>query len=358
MKIKHVYIVATITLFFFSCVKENTVEYINYNTIYAVVNIDGIIISKFPDPFNIETVRFFPDTQHLLFSLSDGGFAVTDFSGNIVKKFLQNRTIYNFELSSDGNNIVFEANGIGSKRDVYLINPDGSSLRNITNSGAVAEFDPNFSPDGTKIIFSTNAGGPDNAPTITIYNIADSSIVQIVDSDIKSPNDFDLIPFWHPRLSKNNEKVYFILQKKIQQQGNVLNNDLYVADNDGTNFTLLDSSGTELTVMRRSVDGNKIIYESNRPDENHLMILNHPTGQITDLGTLYFDSRIDISPDGNHVIFSKDGYNASATNNPDDDNVFIMNSDGSERRILIPGKGAVFAPNSQHIFISYAEEAK
>lgn len=64
--------------------------------------------------------------------------------------------------------------------DIYTVNPDGSSLVNLTNSAAVAEFDPASSPDGERIVYQRqtavsdselwmmNADGTDQHPLGTL----------------------------------------------------------------------------------------------------------------------------------------------------------------------------------------------
>src|SRR6267143_6961599 len=48
--------------------------------------------------------------------------------------------------------IAFVTNRNGPPGEIYVMNPDGSGQRNITNSPA-SETRPAFSPDGTKIAF-------------------------------------------------------------------------------------------------------------------------------------------------------------------------------------------------------------
>jgi TolB protein len=81
-------------------------------------------------------------------------------------------------FSADGRQIVFRGRPIESgpqlddyvsllKRElwrptsleIYTMNRDGSGLRQVTNLGA-ASFAPFFTPDGRRIIFSTNVGDP------------------------------------------------------------------------------------------------------------------------------------------------------------------------------------------------------
>ncbi|MDD3819572.1 MAG: DUF5050 domain-containing protein, partial [Actinomycetota bacterium] len=54
-------------------------------------------------------------------------------------------------FSPDGTKIAFSSNRDGNS-EIYLMNTDGSEQINITNNPA-PDFSPCFSPDGTKIVF-------------------------------------------------------------------------------------------------------------------------------------------------------------------------------------------------------------
>ncbi len=57
--------------------------------------------------------------------------------------------------SPDGTKIVFSMNpSAGSNPDVFIINSDGTSLINLTNTQFYYDQHPTWSPDGTKILFS------------------------------------------------------------------------------------------------------------------------------------------------------------------------------------------------------------
>ena len=51
-------------------------------------------------------------------------------------------------FSPDGTRIVFNDRWLG---EVYVMNADGSGRVNVTNGSALVETDPVFSPDGTRI---------------------------------------------------------------------------------------------------------------------------------------------------------------------------------------------------------------
>ena len=64
--------------------------------------------------------------------------------------------------SPDGSMLAYTTGSVGS--DVYVIRPDGTGRRNLTESPSADERDPAWAPDGSRIIFSVQAcadqGGP------------------------------------------------------------------------------------------------------------------------------------------------------------------------------------------------------
>lgn len=79
--------------------------------------------------------------------------------------------------------------------EVYVINPDGSDLTNLTSNSA-GDFNPRWSPDGKKITFVSNRDGDKDIYTMD----ADGSDVAQV---TKNSGTDDLEPDWQPLTSKS-----------------------------------------------------------------------------------------------------------------------------------------------------------
>ena len=60
--------------------------------------------------------------------------------------------------SPDGRQLAVVLSRDGGGSQIYLINPDGSNVRRLTNSSAI-DTEPFFSPDGQSIYFTSNRGG-------------------------------------------------------------------------------------------------------------------------------------------------------------------------------------------------------
>ena len=65
-------------------------------------------------------------------------------------------TWMNLDVSPDGKEIVFDLLG-----DIYSMSINGGTAK-LLRSGHAFEVQPRYSPDGTKILFTSDAGGGDN----------------------------------------------------------------------------------------------------------------------------------------------------------------------------------------------------
>lgn len=79
-----------------------------------------------------------------------------------------------------------------------MMDADGKNVVNLTKSAAYDGW-PCFSPDGKKIVFSSNRQGPANTGQLYIVNIDGSGLKQIT----SGPGGF-AIPWW----TKDGTKIY------------------------------------------------------------------------------------------------------------------------------------------------------
>lgn len=89
------------------------------------------------------------------------------------------------DVSPDGREIVFDLLG-----DIYVMPIEGGEARAIA-SGVAWDMQPKFSPDGTKIAFTSDRGGGDN---IWIMNRDGSNPTQVSDESFRLVNS----PEWTP----------------------------------------------------------------------------------------------------------------------------------------------------------------
>ena len=86
----------------------------------------------------------------------------------------------NIDVSPDGKKIVFDLLG-----DIYIMPAEGGDARVLRRNFAY-EVQPRFSPDGSKISFTSDAGGGDN---IWVMNADGSDARQVTEEDFRLLNN-------------------------------------------------------------------------------------------------------------------------------------------------------------------------
>jgi len=94
-------------------------------------------------------------------------------------------TWMSLDVSPDGQTIAFDMLG-----DIYTVPATGGTAKNIA-SGFAWEFQPRFSPDGSRLAFTSDRGGGDNIWTM---NVDGSDMEQVSDESFRLLNN----PTWHP----------------------------------------------------------------------------------------------------------------------------------------------------------------
>ena len=83
-----------------------------------------------------------------LYSMSPGGSGLRQLTNNPVDDS-------DPALSPDGRSIAFDR-GAPDREALYLMRPDGTGVRQLTHSRFTGDREPSWSPDGTRIVFSSN----------------------------------------------------------------------------------------------------------------------------------------------------------------------------------------------------------
>ena len=158
-------------------------------------------------------------------------------------------TWMSLDVSPDGKTIAFDMLG-----DIYTVPATGGDATNI-NSGLAWSMQPRFSPDGSEIAFTSDAGGGDN---IWIMDADGGNPRQLTEESFRLLNN----PYWSP------DGQYIAARK---------------------HYTTQRSLGTgEIWIYHRNGGGGVAVIE--RPSEQHQKELGEPT----------------FSPDGRYIYFSLD----------------------------------------------------
>jgi hypothetical protein len=190
--------------------------------------------------------------------------------------------------------IAFVKNIGGVNYDIYVMNSNGSEQTRLTDNPA-NDFYPDWSPDGTKIVFWSDRDGTNNGE-IYIMNPDGSEQTRLTDNPT-----IDTTPDWSP----NGESIIF--RRGFESQ----NPEIYVMNADGTGQTNISNNpaidfdptwSPAKIVFWSDRDGtnNGEIYIMNPDGSEQTNISNYPgrTDGHPDWGTATDQSSEDITPPG------------------------------------------------------------
>ena len=265
----------------FNSVKDGNME------IY-IVNADGTEQRNLTNnPAHDGYISWSPDSKRILFSSDrdrtnkmdsyfNSDIYVMNADGTEQKNLTNNPSFYGSpSWSTDGKKIVFvssqnvtstldfvmEQANFKNRKDVnfeiYVMNSDGSELKNLTNNPAYERY-LSCSPDGKKVAFSTNRDGNFE---IYVVNIDGSEQRNLT----KNPA-WDRTPSWFP----DGTKIAFVSDR----DGNF---DIYSMNPDGSeqkNLTKNPASDGADHCLSWSPDGKKIAFTSTRDRSGEIYIMN------------------------------------------------------------------------------------
>lgn len=210
--------------------------------------------------------------------------------------------------------IAFVSNRDG-QFEIYLMNPDGNEQRRLTNTAALGEWAPDWSPDGTKLAFDAGIVGGyhyDNTREIWVMNADGSNLTRLTDNNV-----VDGDPSWSP----DGSKIAFFSRRSGTDE-------IHVMNADGSNQTRLSYSGTYNLGPRWSPDGSKISYYFWVDNHWEIGVMNSDGSNRTRLtyGSANNSQPPSWSPDGTKLLFSSTRYGHQE--------IHVMNADGSNQTRL------------------------
>ncbi|QKX06233.1 amidohydrolase family protein [Aquimarina sp. TRL1] len=212
-------------------------------------------------------------------------------------------TWMNLDVSPDGKTIVFDMLG-----DIYTIPVSGGKATPL-RTGIPFEIQPQFSPDGTKISFTSDAGGGDN---IWIMNADGSHAKQITKEQFRLLNNAVWTPDGH----------YLIARKHFTSQRSMGAGELWqyhITGGSGTQLTKRKNDQQDVNEPCISPDGRYLYYSEDMYPGGYFQYNKDPNKQIYVIKRYDFKTgktititggpggaaRPEVSPDGKKLAFTK-----------------------------------------------------
>ena len=219
--------------------------------------------------------------------------------------------------SPNGSQVAFYRQG-RLTADVLVADADGSHLRNLTPGGTDFSWAPDWSPDGSRIVFVESDGG--GARLVTIRS--DGSDRRIVPGTSAGPNDLLRTPRWTP----DGTSI-----------GYTLTDGIHVIRSDGTGGRLLlaDAEGLDW-----SPDGQRLLFTRDRD-----LALADADG--TDVAFVTrtpkrHEGGAEWSPDGSRMVYvAIDETDPKAEDGPGD-GMFVADANGRNKREVRGPRGVLF----------------
>lgn len=242
-----------------------------------------------------------------------------------------------FETERDGNN------------EIYVMNPDGTGQVNITST-AEWEYDPAFSPDGTRIAFVRETPQSD----VWVMNADGSGAVNLSGPDTVVGTN-GVHPTWSPDGSllayADNADIWVMSALDGSGKTNITNTtgtvaaeaqpawsatgqiayirngDLWVMEADGSNPHAVSATAGNESNPDWSPDGTKLVFQiggeiwvANADGSNAIAVVS---------GAGEAGREPVWAPDGTKIVFSSNAYDA-----PNGYDLFVMDADGSNVTLL------------------------
>ncbi len=205
-------------------------------------------------------------------------------------------------LLSDPRGVMLVVSGTGSASEIYAMRPDGSERQQLTHN-AVLDGDPDWSPNGSQIVFvsavDSEPGAPARRRDVFLMNADGSGSHRLFQSAGGAGAA-------HPRWSPDGSRISFDSFDPV-----VAGFQPFVMNSDGSNVRLVRAMPGENFGLEWSPDGTRFLFISNRSPRFLWTLYVMPTDgssdqQLSDDAacTSNLGRAAQWSPDGSSIAFS------------------------------------------------------
>ena len=285
-----------LTLSLISC-KEKALE-----TIQPEVTIGSGAAPKPPIPPELKLPIVMPQKPIIVFSSDRTGnyelYYMSIDGSNVTQATSSQNLDYYPRFSPDNSKLVFASTRDSEYQEIYLMDADGTDVIRLTKN-EVRDYDPCISPDGFKIFYTSISENSEDQPLPLKYNIYSMTIdgsnqVKVKDDPNGDYNDYD------PNISPDGLKLLFSSSRTYDDE-------IYIMDVEGSLPTNLTNTEGWDGRPGFSPDGLKIVFSSGRKgngETSDIYIMNSDgTGvkRLTNDGV--FNTDPCFSPDGLKIVF-------------------------------------------------------
>ncbi len=183
---------------------------------------------------------------------------------------------------------------------------DGSEKKFLTSNTDYNVSDPKWSPDGTKILYTSKEKGNYD---VYIMNADGTGKRQLT-----THGGIDIASSWHL------DRIAFTSDRS----GNY---DVFIMDEDGSNVQKLTHSASKEGSPAFSPDGSKIVFVSDKNGNYDIFVMDSDGSNVTQLTKTPKDESFPaFSPDGSKIVFVRKDFRTA--------DIVVTNSDGSGEEVV------------------------
>lgn len=268
---------------------------------------------------------FSPDGDQIAFaSLRDGNAEIylMNADGTNVRRLTDHPAWESHPVfSPDGTQIAFNADRENESGNTYLMNPDGSGIRRLTEWKSGDYVVPGgWSPDGTKIVFSSDVDGNDDIFVVSAEVFRPQKLLSDDNKNLGFPSyspDGKLIVYQVEMENRSGELRMLDLERKRES-------------------VLLKTANAEILPVF-SPDGNRIAVQYRIESNTEIGLIKTDGSDLINLSNnLGRDADAAFSPDGTKIVFA-----SNRDGNYGIYNLYVMNVDGGDQRLIYSNKGGM-----------------
>jgi Tol biopolymer transport system component len=231
--------------------------------------------------------------------------------------------------SPDGAKLAYVSDREGSLVQIFSMNADGTNVKRLSDN-TISESDPAWSPDGSRIAFTRG----NCIPTIGLGKVAIDQtqppctpFVYSMNVDGSNRVNLSQIVGFGPVWSPNGSKIAF---SSFDQDFNI---DIFIMNSDGSNRIQLTNTAADDVVTSWSPDGTKLLFTSTRDAQNSFFLTEIYSMKIDGTNIIRLTNnqmeaqRGVFSPDGTKIAFQR----RRAFAEDQILEIFVMNADGSNQ---------------------------